>query len=323
MSKLHLTTVTLNAAVDKTYYVPGLVPGQANRASRTLAQAGGKGINAARVIHTLGELVITTGFLAGLNGQMIRNGLQQEGINQQFVDVFNGESRTCLNLIDESSGESLEVLEAGLTINEADCEALTAQLGQLAATSSVIIMSGSIPAGGGTGLYRRLIEALKPSGVPVILDTSGDALLQGIEAAPFMIKPNKEEIARLSASEGFTTSGSEDEQLIQTIRHLLQEKHIPCVAVSLGERGAMVGFRDKIYSVSAAKVDAVNPVGSGDSFVAGFAVALHRGYDITRSLQLASACGASNSLHEAAGMVDADEVARLADIIEVQLLATR
>ncbi|MFD0712022.1 1-phosphofructokinase family hexose kinase [Paenibacillus sp. GCM10027626] len=318
MSQLHLTTVTLNAAVDKTYFIPSLVPGQANRASRTIAQAGGKGINVARVAHTLGEPVIATGFIAGLNGQVIRGGLTQEGIGHQLVEAAAGESRTCLNLIDESNGESLEVLEAGLKIGDDDCRQMIDKVKQLAASSSVIVMSGSIPAGGSPDLYQRIIEAVKPSGVPVILDASGEALVAGIEAAPFMIKPNKEEITRLMASSSFIPEGSEEEQLLQMIRHLMETKQINCVAVSLGEQGAMVGFGGHVYKVGAAKVNAVNPVGSGDSFVAGFAVSLHRGYDIARALQLASACGASNSCHEAAGVVQPADVARLAEQIEVQ-----
>ncbi|MEK8129425.1 PfkB family carbohydrate kinase [Paenibacillus filicis] len=186
-----------------------------------------------------------------------------------------------------------------MQVNESDCRRIIEQIQELADTSSVIIMSGSVPAGGGADLYRCMIEAIKPSGVPVTLDTSGEALMLGIQAGPFMIKPNKEEIAKLAADSGLVpeADSSIEEQLVATIRHLVQSKNILCVAVSLGEQGAMVGFGDKIYTVSAAKVEAVNPVGSGDSFVAGFAAALHRGYDIIRSLQLASACGASKHNH--------------------------
>ncbi|UVI30759.1 1-phosphofructokinase family hexose kinase [Paenibacillus spongiae] len=315
----HITTVTLNAAIDKTYFVPDLVPGKANRASRTIAQAGGKGINAARVAHALGEPVIATGFAAGLNGQMIRSGLTQEGIPHSFVEAA-GESRTCLNLLNEATGESLEILEAGIQIGEDDCERLFTHVKELAATSSVIVMSGSIPSGGSPDIYRRLIEAVKEFRVPVILDTSGEALLSGIQAAPFMIKPNKEEAARLT-SEAAKDDAEGDERLHETIRYLAQANQIPCIAVSLGEKGAVALYQGKLYSVSAAKVQAVNPVGSGDAFVAGFAVSLHRGYDIASSLMLASACGASNSLHSAAGIVLPDEVAALIEQIEVRELA--
>ncbi|MFC0389751.1 1-phosphofructokinase family hexose kinase [Paenibacillus mendelii] len=320
MTARHLTTITLNAAIDKTYFVPELVPGKANRASRTIAQAGGKGINAARVAHSLGEPVVATGFVAGLNGQMIRSGLTQEGISHQFVEAA-GESRTCLNLLNEATGESLEILESGLQIGEADCARLIEQVKLLAESSSVIVMSGSIPSGGGSDIYQRLIDAVKEFQVPVILDTSGDSLLSGIQASPFMIKPNKEESARLT-SDVIQGGADDEERLHQTIRHLAQAKQIPCIAVSLGEKGALVGYQGKLYSVSAAKVQAVNPVGSGDSFVAGFAVSLHRGYDIVQALKLASACGASNSLHSAAGVVMPDEVASFIEEIEVREIAS-
>lgn len=306
-----IVTVTLNAAIDKTYFVPALTPGKANRVARMIAQPGGKGINVARVAHLLGEDVTATGIVGGSAGDFIEKELTKQGIRHSFVRA-EGESRVCLNVVTDA-GESLELLEPGLATEPAHYDRLASMLERLAETSSVIVLSGSLPAGAPADAYRDLIARLKPSGVPVLLDTSGPALARGVSASPFMIKPNEEELAQLT---GLFAAADPKSDLAGAVAALLGQG-VRCVAVSLGERGALVGTADGLYRVEAVPVQAVNPVGCGDAFLAGAAVGLHRGLPTLELLRLAAACGASNALQPSAGTVDPAQVRAFAESARV------
>lgn len=334
MSK-RMTTVTLNAAIDKTYFLPQFTLGKTNRASKMIAQPGGKGINSARVIRALGEEVIASGIVAGNNGAFIKQALDKQGIPHQMLEI-EGESRLCLNIIDEAAGVYTEILEAGPTVREQDCEALIVLISKLAAESSVVTLSGSLPAGAPADLYGKLIDAVHEQGAVPLLDASGQALVEGLNHQPFMIKPNEDELRGLlqllpyeeapatgtSTSTESTAELDETAQITPFIQQIMKQKNLPCAAVTLGEKGAIVGWGDQIYRISPVQIDAVNPVGSGDSFIAGIAVGLHRGMNKIETLKLASACGASNALHQAAGVIDPAEVERLMGEIEVTPIAS-
>lgn len=305
-----ITTVTLNAAIDKTYYLDHFTIGQVWRAKNMRAMAGGKGINVARVIQQLGYTSFITGFAGGSNGQFIRSALDQQALTHEFVEV-SGESRINLNIIELETGTSTEILEAGPVI-EAKCLSSFIEVMQKAAKiSKVIVLSGSLPPGVPVDFYRTLIDIIQQEGAHAILDTSGASLIEGIKAKPFMIKPNEDELKAITGSEL-----SSEAELLESIKGLMLQG-ITCVAISLGAKGAVVGYQGMLYRVHAPKIQAVNPVGSGDSFTAGFAIALEKGLSIEKSLILATAAGTANAMTEEAGNVQIENFLRLLKEVEV------
>ncbi|WP_144937654.1 1-phosphofructokinase [Paenibacillus sp. 32O-W] len=308
-----ITTVTLNAAIDKTYYVDRFELGKVTRVPKMHALPGGKGINVARVIHLLGESSLATGFIAGSNGRFIEKKLTEQGISHDFVTI-EGESRICLNIIDRSSGESTEILEQGPTAAQMDQTAMEAKVKELAERSGILCFSGSLLAGVPTDFYARLIATAKSAGAKVFLDTSGDALLAGIEAVPYFIKPNEDEVAKII---GHPLEKESD--LYDSVQGLM-ERGIACVVVSLGENGSLAGVEGQLYRVKAPRIEAVNTVGCGDSFVAGMAVGVARGLPVEECLRLATASGSANALTEEAGNVRLDDVQRLIAEVSIELL---
>lgn len=298
-----ITTITLNAAIDKTYYLPSFQPGKVSRVATVHAFPGGKGLNVARVAHLLGEPVLASGFVGGHNGEFIRQELDKQGIRHDFVTV-EGESRLCLNIIDETSRTSTELLEPGPVITDDHIEAMKRKVRQLAAASSIVAFSGSIPKGAPAAIYAELAAIAKAEGARVFLDTSGDPLLEGIKAQPYLIKPNEEEVAKLIGR-----PPERESDLYDSVRRLM-EQGIECVVVSLGAAGSLAGIRGELYRVTAPSLDAVNTVGCGDAFVAGMAVAVSRGKNAEEALRLATAAGSANALTEQAGNVRLHDVQR-------------
>ena len=306
-----ILTVTANAAIDKRYVVEGPLVGNVNRVKSCQANAGGKGINVARVASIIGEKVTATGFLGGHAGKFISERLEAGGIESGFV-WCEGESRTCINIYDENSGEQTEFLEPGFGVTEDDCRRLVEKYRSLLPACRVVTISGSTPAGAGPQLYKELIAAAGEAGIPVLLDTSGKLLEECIDARPTMIKPNIDEIRALTGkpmnSRGDILAAAGD----------LHDKGISIVVISLGSKGSLVSCSEGVYDVRVPKVDTVNTVGCGDSMIAGFAAGISRGLPIEETIRLASAVSAANALRLETGFVVMEDVNRLLPQIEIK-----
>ncbi|PYI56666.1 1-phosphofructokinase [Paenibacillus flagellatus] len=308
-----ITTVTLNAAIDKTYYMDSFPLGKVSRVAEMISVPGGKGINVARVARQLGAAVLATGFVGGSNGDYIVKELGKAGIDNDFVAV-EGESRLCLNMIDRSAGTSTELLEPGPVISASHIEAIKAKVKSLAAESAIIAFSGSLPKGAPAPLYAELIAVAKAEGAKAFLDTSGDALLEGVAAKPYFIKPNEDEIEKLIGRK------LERESDLYASMKRLMEEGVACVVVTLGASGSVAGFGGRLYRVRAPRIEAVNAVGSGDSFVAGMATAIANGAPFEDALRLATAAGTANALNAQAGDIRTDDVERLSGEVGIEAI---
>nr|WP_255654530.1 1-phosphofructokinase family hexose kinase [Cohnella sp. REN36] len=309
-----IVAVTLNAAIDKTYYMPAWQAGKVMRAERVIAAAGGKGINVARVLRHLGhEDVTATGFAAGYNGRFIAEQVRAAGIGSDFVEA-DGESRLCLNFMDGRDGSSTEVLEPGPDIRPEDEQAMRAKIRELASGAALVIFSGSLPRGCSPDLYAELIGIAREAGAEAFLDASGAALTAGLAARPAFIKPNEDEIRPWMAGEEGGEAG------FRQAAAALAASGIPNVAVTLGAEGAVAGADGRLYRVRIPRIQAVNAVGSGDAFVAGFAFGFVRGWPVERSLRHAAAAGCANALSDAAGQVNPADHERLLREIDVDVL---
>ena len=292
-----IVTLTLNAAIDKTYYVDSFSAGNVHRIKRLIAEPGGKGNNVAKVIKLLGGEVTASGCIAGSSGTFIEESLAARGIRTAFVRI-PGESRICLNIIDESDSSSTELLEQGPAAEAADLEAVKAAVQRLSAQASIVVMSGSLVQGANDGLYTELIDIARSCGARVYLDTSGEALVKGIRARPDFIKPNKTELAQLAGRDSF-----DRQQCLETALKL-QEEGIRQVCVTLGEQGAVACIDGVVYRVHPPVVAVINSVGCGDAFVAGMVYADELGLSAEVRLRMAAAAAAANAMSEKAGDLD-------------------
>ena len=115
-----ILAITMNPAIDKVYAIDDFEVNQVFRPKAMTATAGGKGLNVARVAHILGEAVMATGFLGGSTGQFIHRKIEEMGLINRFVSI-QGETRICINIMDEKNTTSTEVLEPGPTVSQEEC----------------------------------------------------------------------------------------------------------------------------------------------------------------------------------------------------------
>ena len=307
-----ILVVNLNASVDKRYEMINLSKGSVMRARTVENTPGGKGIHVANVATILDEECLVTGFLGGKTGEFIEERLKRYGIKSDFVKI-KGETRECLAITTDDLIQT-EILEPGPVIDEKEQVKFKEKFNELSESANIIVISGSVPQNIKVTFYRDLIEIANKKNKRVLLDTSGKLLDEGIKGKPYFIKPTRDEIEVLTGRKIQSTNDA-----INEIKNF-QNEGIEFVVISLGEEGSVVGFNKKIYKVSVPKVNAINPVGSGDSYVAGIAIGLTRNYDIKDVLKLASACGTANAMEKETGSVKKKVVDELINQIIIEVL---
>ncbi|MHB1484951.1 MAG: 1-phosphofructokinase family hexose kinase [Saccharofermentanales bacterium] len=304
-----IIVVCLSPAIDRNYKLPLLTPGAMHRCENPILSPGGKGVNVARVLSLLGAQAHCIGFFAGENGKYIISDLQQHNVIVDSI-MLKGETRSSLNILDQSTGKETEILEAGPTVYPNDMERFLIRFHQILFQETkppIVIFSGGVPRGLPTSVYEELIGIAKTYNAECLLDSSSEALSYGVKAQPYLIKPNMRELSFIT-NKIFNINTIIDKNLMTEIYYETRRFGIPLVAVTLGNEGAMLCLDGKVIYVHPLAIQAVNTIGSGDSFTAGIAFARANQYAWKQMLELATACAASNALFEQVGFIDLQQV---------------
>ena len=292
-----ILTVTLNPSIDISYPLEELKLDTVNRVSEVSKTAGGKGLNVTRVLAESGETVGATGFVGGTNGQFIKTHLPRD-VQSFFYDIL-GDTRNCIAILHE--GNQTEILEAGPEIIRTEALGFLHHFKFLMPTADVVAISGSLPTGLPVDYYASLIEIAGEAGSKVVLDSSGKSL-EAVLHSPFkptVIKPNREELSQLLGRD----VSADFEDLKEVLKDSLFEG-IEWIIVSLGGDGAFAKHEDVFYKVDIPKIEVVNPVGSGDSTVAGISASLSSGKDDAALLTHAMVLGMLNAQEKMTGHVN-------------------
>jgi tagatose 6-phosphate kinase len=308
---MKILCVNLNAAIDKTLVVENFSLGAIHRPRAVIAQGGGKGANVARVVKTLGGEPIVTGFVGGPAGRFIETQLRREKIATAFVRV-PGESRTCLSILDPTHHTLTEIYERGAPIARAALRELRARYRALLPRCALVTLSGSLPPNVPATFYADLIARAKKNAVPVLLDSSGDALRHGIAARPFLVKPNRAELGAFAQRELAT-----DRDIARAAQHIARV-HQTIVVVSLGADGAIAARAENVWRIAAPKIETVSAVGSGDAMLAGLAMSIARGATLIDAFALGAAAGAANALELGAGKLKRARVRALLRQVQIE-----
>ena len=282
-----IITLTLNPAVDKTIEINDFKVDSVNRVYSNRFDCGGKGINVSKVIRVLEGESKAIGFLAGESGKYIKGQLDNLKIENDFVFV-EGETRTNIKIVDRKRNTNTDVNEKGPDITEQDLEQLKTKILDMLKEKSVLVLSGSVPSNVNSDVYKDLIMKAKKKGVKTLLDADGELLKQGIEAGPYMVKPNIHELERL-----FNKKINGINEAIEIAKKIF-DHGVEIIAISLGAEGSIVLTKEKTVVVEGLKVDAISTVGAGDAMVAAWALAVHKEYSLEKAIILATAASAAS-----------------------------
>lgn len=281
-------TVTLNPAVDRELQVEELTFDTVLRASRFRVDCGGKGFNVARMLRSLGTSSVAIGFAAGKAGELLNDELQALGIETGFVWV-DGETRTNVCIVNADNSHHIKVNEPGPTISGDDLGKLMQKIRELARPGDYWVLAGSLPPGVPPSIYADMITILQSAGARVFLDTSDEALRQACQAKPFLIKPNAEEARDLTGLPINTPAE------IAAAGKAIQAMGAGNVIISLGKQGALLVNGRQAWLAASPDIVERNPIGAGDSMVAGLVWGLSQGHDLPEALRRGIACGAATA----------------------------
>ncbi|AIL60053.1 1-phosphofructokinase [Pseudomonas alkylphenolica] len=298
-----ILTLTLNPALDLTVSLDALRSGQVNRSQAQHSHAAGKGLNVAQVLADLGHNVTVGGFLGADNLQPFEDLIARRGFADCFVRV-PGETRCNIKLV-EADGRVTDINGPGPEVSEQACEQLLAKLTHIAPGHDAVVVAGSLPRGLSPQWLRQLLEQLKAMGLKVALDSSGEALRAGLQSAPWLVKPNTDELGEVlgSSVHSFAEQQLAARQLIaQGVEH---------VVVSQGEHGVNWFQQSCVLTAVPPVVKVASTVGAGDSLLAGMVHGLLSADSAEQTLRLATAIAAQAVTQIGFGINDRTQLAQL------------
>lgn len=304
-------TVTLNPALDKTVEIPGMALDTVNRVTSMRTDPGGKGINVSKVIAKLGGESCAVGILGGESGRTLLAALEREGLRTHFRFV-EGQTRTNLKIIDRALHTNTDINEPGLTVSPADLDALLRDLLGMVRKGDIVVLAGSLPQGAPQDTYRVWTAACREKGARICLDADGVLLAEGLKAAPYLIKPNEDELSRLVGHRLTDT-----DELIAEGRRLLKGG-VTRVVISLGEHGALYLRGNEVLYAEGLSVPVGSTVGAGDSVVAALAYADSLGMSDEDAVRLSTATGAANVMCSGTQPAEREAVEKLLPQVKIR-----
>ncbi|MER8012585.1 1-phosphofructokinase family hexose kinase [Streptomyces sp. NPDC094149] len=287
-----ITTLTPNPALDLTYTVPSLVPHTTHRVHSPRHRAGGKGLNVSRVLHQLGHPTLAVAAVGGPTGTMFREELESSGIPHALV-VVTVPTRCTVAVVSMADGDTTMFNEQGYDPGLDGHMRLRQLLERELAHTAVLVVSGSMPSGSPDGTLAGLIGLARDRGTPVVVDTSGSALIEAASAGATMLKPNASEIVE-------ATGIPDPLRAAKALRDAGAER----VVVSLGADGMLAVDVHGTWSARPARAVQGNPTGAGDAAVAALAHAVQDGMAVPDALREAVALSAAAVLAPLAGEAD-------------------
>ena len=257
-----VTTVCLNPSIDHMICVDGFEYGGLNRVQSSRYDAGGKGLNVAVTVSALGAEAECAGFMFKESARLFETRLLKSGTAYDFI-WLDGSARTNLKVFDRSRGVVTEFNESGRGVGALDLERMTELIVHRCAHTDFVVLSGSMPPGCPADYYAQIIRAVAGGKCRCVLDADGASLREGIQARPWLIKPNRAELEALTGRRL---------QAIPDVRDAAREiigQGVGVVAVSLGADGAVIADADEAFFAPRMEIPVRSTVGAGDAMVAG------------------------------------------------------
>lgn len=306
-----ILTVTLNAAVARTLVVPSLTLGHRHRAPESIALAGGKGINVARSLRSLGVPVLATGFAGGRNGDTIRDGLSEAAIPFDLVEIEE-HSRTSTAIIDPMAGTQTEINEYGPSVSPAEAQEFSRRFEHLMEYATAVVFAGSMPPNLDESFLVGLLQRARDRNLYTVVDSTPTVLRATLKASPSLVSPNQHEAESVV---GFDFI--EEEDFPRGLSRLI-ELGAGAACITSPEGHSYLAMDGGVVSAVAPHVETVSPIGSGDAYLAGLlAGILHRDLPSVDAVRLAAGCAAANAETLGAGHFEARRAEELAEAVQI------
>lgn len=303
---------TPNPCVDKTLFFDTIELGGRLRTDRYSCVPGGKGNNVARAVKALGAESAALVIVGGPPGQHVVNMIEQDDGVRCIPCWVSGMTRTITTVLEETLHRQTAFFEPGPQVTQEERQRLVEVFSASVAGAAVVALCGTVPDPSLQDLYAELIPIAKAAGAKVVLDSHGAEFQHGLAAVPYMVKPNREEAAQYLGRALET-----DEDLRAALDHF-HGLGVELVVISLGADGLAVSRGGVRLRIRPPRIHEVNPVGSGDSLVAGFAVGIEAGWPLEKMARWGAAAGTANAMNWDIGHFNVEDVEALVGQMSVE-----
>lgn len=304
-----VATITLNPAYDLLGFCPKVELGDVNLVQTNALLPAGKGINVAKVLSDLDVKLTLGGFLGKENRDGFNLLFNSLNVEDKFQTV---EGRTRINVkLTEENSEVTDLNFSGFTITEQDWQRFVTDSLEWLKDFDMIAISGSLPAGVSLDKFTKWMEQVKTICPKVVFDSSRDALVAGLKAKPWLIKPNDKELEMFVGRKLSTLA-----EIKAAAMELINEG-IGNVVISLGSKGALWVTKHEAWLAKPPKCQVVSTVGAGDSMVGGLMYGLMTNQSIKDTLVFASSVAALSVGQAGVGIADRQAVTNMLDKIEI------
>ena len=298
-----IVTLTINPAVDIVWEVSDVVPVRKLRSDGGVVYPGGGGINVSHVISELGGESMAIFTKGGIVGTLLTDLLDDYAIDRRVIKV-GGRTRLAATVFEQSTADEYRVTPPGPELTELEWKAFLDVVSET--ECEYLVCSGSVPEGVPDDFYARVAAIAKPKGTKVILDTSGRPLIEALKEGVYMVKPNLRELEHLVGRKA-----PKPEIQAEIARQIVDEGRAEIVALTLGEKGALLVWKDGLKRLPSPDVEKKSAVGAGSSFVAGFVLTLSQGRTLEDAFCMAVACGSAALITPGTEMCRKSDVERL------------
>ncbi|MBR6470963.1 MAG: hypothetical protein IKS83_04140 [Victivallales bacterium] len=290
----YILVIGANPAWEKVLEFNKFTAGEVNRASRVDGYAAGKATNFCRALKCLGGLPgrqLT--FLGGETGRRFADALTAEGL--ECLSVPTGqETRTCTNCV--CRGEMTELVEPGTSITLDMQEQFLALLHENLANAAGIAVAGSIPDRSTPDFMGKIAEAANEANLPMLVDNYQNAPEALAVKPDLFLKINALELQKLTGQPAI------EEGLAWFHAHY----PLATSAITDGPKQAHLLLPQECRSTElpVPAVEAVNPLGAGDTCSAVFFARLLAGCAPQEAFSDALAAASASCLTNQAGNFD-------------------
>ncbi len=286
-------TVTPNPCIDKTIFIPEYKPGDRIRSKKYSIVAGGKGNNVARVLRFLGYNAYALLWVGGYTGKEVIRLLREEDKVKPLPVWTRTPTRTITTVYEEKVNRQTAFFEPGPSISPNENKNMIEKFINTLEKKRIKVatFSGTVPDKSAVKLYKTLIKIAHKYGTITILDSYGEEFKEGLKSKPYMVKPNLTE-----AEEFFNCKLSSLQEQLEALNHFIEKYKVKISCISLGANGCLITDGSTYFHAVPPEIEEINPVGSGDALLAGFAICLAKNYPISVSARLGVALGTANAM---------------------------
>jgi 6-phosphofructokinase 2 len=286
-------TLTMNPAIDKSTTVKRVAPNRKLRCGPPRREPGGGGLNVSRALERLGGDSVALYLAGGPTGRILGELLEEEGLTCAPMDMEGWTRENLTVREEEEENAQYRFSMQGPEVAEDEWKACLEALTEFDPPPKYLVASGSLPPGVPADFYARAAVIARDRQIRFILDTSGDALKEGLEEGVFLVKPNLRELGALTGMSVAEEESDFEEKQAEGAREILERGGAEAVMVSMGSAGALLVARDETRRIPSPTVRIRSRVGAGDSMVAGVVLGLTRDFPLSKAALFGVAAGAA------------------------------